>query len=261
MPGRDLVVRQEEEVGGRGLHDLPQEVPRSRRGDGDHRRFGRAYAAHHAVQNAAHGLRRQRQVAVLLAVLHRRFDGLLDRGIDEPGRQIAGAVQIGLHHRAPDGLPHVFGQQRRVARRRRGLSQRLQDGWPRRVWKPAPAAGSATPSARWPGAAAWGPGPRRLSGFPRPRGPAAAWRPGARKARGRGAGSLRPGAFPARLPRPRRCTRRRGRAPPARSESTAPAFRRPAPGWAGLPERLLPRPRESPARIPAATRSGQPPRL
>ena len=41
------------------------------------------------------------------------FDGV----VEKPRRQLARPVQIRLYYRAPDRLAHVFGQERRVARR------------------------------------------------------------------------------------------------------------------------------------------------
>ena len=58
-----------------------------------------------------------RQMAVLLAMLHGGLHGLLDRRVQQIGRQIAGRIQKALGHRAADGLPHVLREQHQVAGR------------------------------------------------------------------------------------------------------------------------------------------------
>src|SRR5260221_12763760 len=75
---RHLVVRQEDQVGARGLGNLPQEMPRAAAGDRRHRRLWRSDLLLNAFQNVTDGLRRHGEMAILLAVLNGSLNSLLD---------------------------------------------------------------------------------------------------------------------------------------------------------------------------------------
>jgi hypothetical protein len=60
-------------------------------------------------------------MTILLAVLDRALNGLLDRRIHKVRGQIAGRIQVRFHHRPADRLAHILGQQYRSARSGGGL--------------------------------------------------------------------------------------------------------------------------------------------
>src|SRR5437764_11235293 len=102
-------MRQEYQIGLHRLSHLPQEMARSGRSDHHNWSFHGGNAAGDAVENVTNGLRWQIDVAVLLAMFDSSLHGLFDGRIEEPGRQIARAVQIRLHHGAAERLPDEFG--------------------------------------------------------------------------------------------------------------------------------------------------------
>jgi hypothetical protein len=125
--GRNFVVRQEKEVGQGGFTELPQEIACAAGCDRHNRRLRLLDASRNAIEDFTNLLRRKGKMTVLFAVLDGGFHRLLDRRVEEPGRQLARPVQIRLDHGAADGLPHILGQQHGIARGTAGLAERLQN--------------------------------------------------------------------------------------------------------------------------------------
>jgi len=51
----------------------------------------------------------QSEMAVLLAVLHRRFDHLFQRRVEQIGGQVSGWFQVRFDDSAPDRLAYILG--------------------------------------------------------------------------------------------------------------------------------------------------------
>src|SRR5213075_644828 len=87
--GRYFAVREHGDVFERGLQQLAQEVAGVRGGDGDYRAVHVLKALGEALEDFANFLGREIDLAYVLAMLDRGFDGLLDRSIEEESRQVS----------------------------------------------------------------------------------------------------------------------------------------------------------------------------
>jgi len=67
-------------------------------------------------------------MAVILSMLDCGLNQLLDRRIDEPGRELTVLTEVGRDELAANGLPDELGQQDGVASGSGSFAQSLQDG-------------------------------------------------------------------------------------------------------------------------------------
>ena len=192
-------MREEEEVRQRGLRDLAQEIARARRGDRHDRRLRRGDPCRDAVQDLADGLRRQ-------------ASGGCSARRARTAASTACSIAGSRNHagRSPARFRYGLTTARRIAWRTYSVSSTglrvavaaspaPPGSTPRRGSRRARAADSAAPAAPSRAAAVSGPGPRPPWDSRPPRGRAAAWRPAARTARGRGGGSASERCVPSTL--------------------------------------------------------------